>query len=78
MAEEVGDFREGEVQYFKVLLDKAQPGHDIVEAEFELKAASAGENKDNEYFEIKTRKAGAHLMVVKAEGKLMLATELQQ
>jgi hypothetical protein len=78
MAHEVGNVCGSNVQYLQMLLSKAQAVYDVVETEFDLKAASIGRSKDSEYFEIQTRKAEAHLMVVKAEGKLMLATELQR
>jgi hypothetical protein len=78
MANEVRDLYGSNVQCLQMLLGKAQAVHDVVEAEFHLKAANVGRDRNGEYFEIKTRKAEAHLMVVEAEGKLMLATESQR
>ena len=75
-ASEVG---QDNVAYLRAVFNKAKAVHVVRKAELELKAAELGDGdkKDTEYFKLQTRKAKAHLEVVKAEGMLMAKLELQ-
>lgn len=71
VANEVG---QDNIAYHQARFNKAKGVHTALEAELMLKAAVLGDKKDSEYFKLQTRKAEAHLEVVKAEGKLLAKT----
>lgn len=75
----VSEVGQDDVAYLRAVFNKAKAVHVVRKAELELKAAELGDGdtKDTEYFKIQTRKAKAHLEVVKAEGMLMAKLELQ-
>ncbi|GAB7333251.1 hypothetical protein MBLNU13_g04898t1 [Cladosporium sp. NU13] len=73
-ASEVG---QDDIAYHRAVLHKAKAVHNVRKAELEVKEAELGDKKDNEYFKLQTRKAKAHLEVVKAEGMLMRKLESQ-
>lgn len=70
--------REGDdVVYLQAVLSRAQANSGVALAEFELKAAECGDDKDAEYFRLQTRKAEAHRGAIRAKGVLLKA-ELQR
>ena len=69
---------ENNVEDLQMLLKIAQAHSGVASAEFEVKAAECGENKDAAYFRLQTRKAEAHRKAIQAKGRLLLKTTLRQ
>ena len=69
--------RKNDVTFFRAMLEMAQANSGLALAEFELKAAECGGNKDAEYLQLQARKAEAHREAIRAKGVLRKA-ELQR
>lgn len=67
-ASEVG---QEDVAYLRAVFNKSKAVHNVHKAELELREAELDDEKDNECLKLQTRKAKAHLDVVKAEEKLI-------
>ena len=66
-----------DIAYLRAVFNKAKAVHNVRKAELELKDAELGDKKDTQYLKLQTRKAKAHLEVVKAEEMLMRKLESQ-
>ena len=67
-----------DVQFLQAVLKKAQANSGVALAEFALKAAECGDDKDDEYFQLQTRKAEAHRDAVQAQGEILRKTGVLQ
>lgn len=66
--------RADDIELLRAMLKQAQANSGVALAEFEIKAAECGDNKDAEYFRLQTRKAEAHREAVQAQRSILLRT----
>lgn len=66
--------RTDDIELLRAMLKQAQANSGVALAEFEIKAAECGDNKDAEYFRLQTRKAEAHREAVQTQRSILLRT----
>ena len=69
---------EDDGRYVRAVLRRAQANSGVALAEFDVKAAECGEDKDTEYYQLQTRKAEAHRDAVQAQGGILRKTGVLQ